>query len=144
MNVSVEKPEKRLVSRSKESVVRIVLKRNTAEKAKTRLRTKARLRKKIYGTPERPRLSVFKSARYIYAQLVDDVTGKTLAHVTSLKMKPVKGEGKVGVAKNVGLEIAKAAGAKNINQIVFDRNGFIYHGRIKAVADGAREGGLKF
>ncbi|SDO01833.1 50S ribosomal protein L18 [Desulfonauticus submarinus] len=107
-----------------------------------RLKRKIRIRKKIYGTPERPRLVVFRSNRYIYAQVVDDTKGHTLVAYSSLAMgkKNVSKE----VAKEVGLKIAELAKKAKIEKVVFDRNGYLYHGRVKALADGAREGGLKF
>jgi large subunit ribosomal protein L18 len=121
------------------------------KKRLARLKRKSRIRKKIHGTTEKPRLTVFRSAKHIYAQLVDDNTGKTLTGVSSLSkelqasIKDVrKKEGKVGVSKLVGKAIAGKAKKMNIETVVFDRNGFIFHGRVKAVADGAREGGLKF
>jgi large subunit ribosomal protein L18 len=112
-----------------------------------RLRRKARVRKKVVGTDGRPRVCVFRSNKHIYAQVISDDQGKTLASVSTLSdslaetMKKAKG---VEVAKLVGLALAKVCKEKNILQVVFDRNGFLFHGRVKAVADGAREGGLKF
>lgn len=103
-------------------------------------RRRKRIRSKISGVATRPRLSVYKSNTATYAQLIDDTTGTTLAAASS---KGVKGN-KTTSAKGVGAEIAKLAKAKNIAQVVFDRGGFIYTGRIKALADGAREGGLEF
>jgi large subunit ribosomal protein L18 len=112
-----------------------------------RERRKLRIRHKISGTAERPRLSVFRSLKHIYAQVVDDVAGKTVAHCCTLA-KDVKGEAseakKSDAAKLVGKTIAAQLKAKGITKIVFDRNGYLYHGRIKALADGAREGGLEF
>ena len=112
-----------------------------------RERRKLRIRRKISGTPERPRLSVFRSAKHIYAQCVDDAGGKTIAHVSTLA-KDVKGaiaeSNKSDAAKKVGAAIAKVLLAKGIDKVVFDRNGYLYHGRVKALADGAREAGLKF
>ncbi len=108
---------------------------------------KARIRKKISGTTERPRLSVYKSLKHIYAQVVDDTTGKTLAFVgtTSKALKGVaQEEDKTSAAKKVGEAIGKAALEKGITAVVFDRNGFDYHGRIAAVAQAARDAGLKF
>ena len=101
-----------------------------------------RVRSKIFGVAERPRLSVFKANRHIYAQIIDDATGKTLAQASSLKMK-AKGK-KSDLAKQVGKALAAAALAKNIKAVKFDRGGFAYHGRVKALAEGAREGGLTF
>ncbi len=102
------------------------------------------------GTPERPRLTVFRSAKHIYAQIIDDVTGRTLAFASSVD-KQVKGHinsggplKKTAVANYVGKVIAERAMEKGIKKVVFDRNGFLYHGRVKAVSDGAREGGLDF
>jgi large subunit ribosomal protein L18 len=110
------------------------------------------VRKKVQGTPTRPRLSVFKSAKHIYGQLIDDVGGRTLAAASSLSpsfrervqsIEKTSG-GNVSGAKIVGELIAEQARAKGIAQIVFDRNGFLYHGRVKALAEGAREAGLEF
>ena len=111
-----------------------------------RLKRKTRIRRKISGTTERPRLSVYKSLKHIYAQVIDDTTGKTLAYACSLS-KELKGQDegdKKADAKRVGSLIAQKAKAANIAKVVFDRNGFPYQGRIAAVADGAREGGLEF
>jgi large subunit ribosomal protein L18 len=108
-----------------------------------RARRKLRIRKKISGTTERPRLTVFRSNNQIYAQVVDDSHGTTLAHATSLKIE--KSEvNKSQVAEQVGEAIAQECVSKGIKQVVFDRNGYIYHGRVKALADGARKGGLEF
>jgi large subunit ribosomal protein L18 len=108
---------------------------------------KARIRRKISGTPERPRLTVYKSLKHMYAQLVDDTTGRTLVSVgtTSKNLKAeVKEDEKTAAAKKVGAALAKAALDKGISAVVFDRNGFDYHGRVAAVAAAAREAGLKF
>ncbi len=108
---------------------------------------KARIRKKISGTTARPRLTVYKSLKHIYAQVVDDTTGKTVAFAgtTSKALKGEVGEdNKTDAAKKVGEAIAKAALEKGVNAVVFDRNGFDYHGRIAAVAQAARDAGLKF
>ncbi|MBI1938885.1 MAG: 50S ribosomal protein L18 [Ignavibacteriales bacterium] len=115
---------------------------------KRRIRKKARVRKKISGTLERPRFSVFKSLDHIYAQLIDDTKGVTLASA-STKSKELAEElknakGKTSKSTLVGKLLAKIAVEKGITSVVFDRNGYTFHGRIKAVADGAREGGLKF
>ncbi len=110
-------------------------------------RRKLRIRRKISGTTERPRLSVFRSAKHIYAQVVDDVTGKTVAHASTLSRDvrtEVSEANKVDAAKSVGQAIAKALLAKGIDSIVFDRNGYLYHGRVRALADAARAAGLKF
>jgi len=112
-----------------------------------RLRRRARVRKKVVGTDNRPRVCVFRSSKHIYAQVISDDQGKTLAAVSTLSdalsdsSKKSKG---VEVAKLVGLALAKVCKERNITEVVFDRNGFLFHGRVKAVADGAREGGLKF
>lgn len=105
-----------------------------------RQRIHTRIRSTMSGTALRPRLSVFRSASHIYAQLIDDETGKILVSANDMKMKGKK----VEHAMEVGKLIAKHALAKKIEAVVFDRGGFVYHGRVKAVADGAREGGLKF
>jgi large subunit ribosomal protein L18 len=105
------------------------------------------VRSKLFGTPNRPRLSVYRSEKHIYAQLVDDHAGKTLATASSLTPQ-VRGEVKSGAniaaAKAVGREIAERAKAAGVTMVAFDRGGRMYHGRIKALADAAREGGLKF
>ena len=113
-----------------------------------RLRRRARVRKKVVGTDKRPRVCVFRSSKHIYAQVISDDQGKTLVAVSTLsdplrdtEHKASKG---VALAKSVGLALAKLCKGKNIVDVVFDRNGFLYHGRVKAVADGAREGGLRF
>jgi large subunit ribosomal protein L18 len=105
-----------------------------------RARRHLRVRKNVAGTPERPRLVVFRSLKHITAQIVDDTTGRTMMTVTSLKLEGKKSEKSVVVGKMIA-EKAKAAG---VSKVVFDRAGYKYHGRVKAVADGAREGGLEF
>jgi len=118
-----------------------------AMKTTPREKRKARIRRKVTGTAERPRLTVYRSLSHIYAQVVDDVSGKTIASVgtTSKALREAaKEEKKTEAAKKVGAAIAKAALEKGVTQVVFDRNGFDYHGRIAAVAEAAREGGLKF
>ena len=112
-----------------------------------RERRKLRIRRKISGTAEKPRLTVFRSAKHIYAQVVDDVAGKTLAHASTLSrdVRSAIGEDdKSGAAKKVGSAIAKLLTSKGVTKVVFDRNGYLYHGRVKALAEGAREAGLKF
>ena len=111
-----------------------------------RQRIKFRIRKKISGTNARPRLSIFRSNSQIYAQLVDDLTGKTLANASSLykTVAEQKAKGKTEVAKLVGKLIAQRAKDLGIQEVVFDRGGYLYHGRVKAFADAAREAGLKF
>lgn len=112
-----------------------------------RERRKLRIRRKMEGTAVKPRLSVFRTAKHIYAQVVDDVAGKTVAHASTLA-RDVRGaigeDDKSGAAKKVGAAVAKALLAKGIDHVVFDRNGYLYHGRIAALAEGAREAGLKF
>lgn len=113
-----------------------------------REKRKIRIRKKVVGTTDRPRLTVYRSLKHMYAQLFDDAGGVSLGTV-STKTKTVIEElkaakGKVAAAQLVGKEIAKLAQSKNITEVVFDRNGYLYHGRVKAVADGAREAGLQF
>ena len=125
-------------------MIRIKIKKRTPLKVRKRLRNKARLRKKVFGTGERPRLVVFRSSRHIYAQLVDDLAGgKILVEESTLKMTGAVGTNKKG-AEMVGKKIAQSAGSKKIKKVVFDRNGFIYHGRIKALAESARQSGLTF
>lgn len=108
-----------------------------------RLRRHARVRAKISGTPECPRLNVFRSNAHIHVQIIDDVNQKTLVSASSLQMKLENG-GNIEAAKAVGAEIAKRAKEANITQVVFDRGGYIYAGRVKALADAAREAGLEF
>lgn len=123
-------------------MIRIKVKRSTASKTVKRLKNKARIRKKVEGSTERPRLSVFRSGRHIYAQVVDDISGKTLVSFSTLEGKLTSKN--VETAKKVGAEIAKRALGKNIKSVVFDRSGYVFHGRVKAFADGAREAGLSF
>lgn len=113
-------------------------------KLQKRLRIKRRVRGKISGSSTLPRLSVFKSNKEIYAQLIDDNEGKTLASISS-RDKSVNAKGtKIEVSNAVGKAMAEKAKSAGIENVVFDRNGFVYHGRVKALAEGAREGGLKF
>lgn len=107
-------------------------------------RRKARVRKKVQGTAERPRLNVFRSNKHIYAQVIDDMAGKTIA-AASTQTKGFDGKlKKSDAARKIGVIIGKLAIEKGVDKVVFDRSGYIYHGRIKALADGAREAGLKF
>jgi large subunit ribosomal protein L18 len=118
----------------------------TILKVARRERRKKRIRKKVYGTPERPRLTVFRSLKHIYAQLVDDTTGRTLvaADTRSKDFQASGGKGgNVAAARTVGKLLGEQAVAKGIQQVAFDRNGYKYHGRVKALADAAREAGLK-
>jgi len=111
-------------------------------KAKSRQRIKQRIRKKIKGTPVRPRLSVYRSNKAIYCQIIDDINGATLAAASSKDLGDIKGKNKVDQAKEVGKLIAERIGASTYENLVFDRGGYLYHGRVKALAEGAREAGL--
>jgi large subunit ribosomal protein L18 len=103
------------------------------------------MRKTMSGTPGRPRLSIYRSLQHIYAQVIDDLAGRTLASASSLDVEAVARKGgNVATAKEIGKAVAERAKKAGVSDVVFDRNGFRYHGRVKAVADGAREGGLKF
>ncbi len=113
-------------------------------KLEKRIRIKRRIRKSINGTEQRPRLSVFRSNRQMYAQMIDDVTGKTLISASSLQNEGAQKVNKIDQAKLIGAEIAEKAISAGINTCVFDRNGFLYHGRVQALAEAAREKGLKF
>jgi large subunit ribosomal protein L18 len=116
-----------------------------AQKQVARLKRQTRVRKKITGSTARPRLNVFKSARHIYAQLIDDTTGVTLVSASTLtEGEGLSYTGNVAAATKVGAAIAKKALEKEITSVVFDRNGFLYHGRVKALAEAARENGLSF
>ncbi len=122
--------------------------KNAIKRREGRLRRKRSIRKRVSGSPSRPRLTVFRSSRHIYAQVVDDVSGVTLASASTLD-KELRGKlgddnKKSADAAEVGKLIASRCLAKEITTVVFDRNGFIYHGRVKSLADGAREGGLQF
>lgn len=121
-----------------------MLDKKIEQRKKLRLRRKARGRKKISGTSERPRLSVFRSAKHIYAQIVDDIKGITIVSASSFEKGSEHKRASVEVCSEVGKRLAQRCKEKNISEIVFDRNGNRYHGRVKAVADGAREGGLQF
>jgi len=113
-------------------------------KEEKRRRIQYRIRKKVHGTAVRPRLSVFRSNKEIYCQLIDDLNGKTLASASSSDAGMEKAGTKTDVAKKVGQKIGQQAVELKIDTVVFDRGGYIYHGRIKALAEGARESGLKF
>lgn len=123
-------------------------------KRQARLKRKKRIRKKVSGTEHRPRLSVFRSAKHIYAQIIDDISGHTIAAASSVE-KAVKEHsipvpegadhtGKIAMAAYIGKLVAERAVEKGVKKVVFDRNGFLYHGRVRAVSSGAREGGLDF
>jgi large subunit ribosomal protein L18 len=113
----------------------------TTNKVERRIKIKFRIRKNLNGTAERPRLSVFRSNKQIYAQVINDLTGKTVASASSLGLEKMP---KIDQAKKVGELVAEKAKTAGIETVVFDRNGYLYHGRIQALADAAREGGLKF
>ena len=113
-------------------------------KTKRRERIKRRVRKSISGTADCPRLTVFRSNKQIYAQLIDDISGKTIASAESLKDAAAQKVNKTEQAKLVGKKIAESASKAGVTNVIFDRNGYLYHGRIKALADSAREAGLKF
>lgn len=116
--------------------------KHTHSRKVNRVKKKIRIRKLVKGTQERPRLCVFRSNSNMYAQIIDDIQGKTLLSHSSLKIDAkLKGS---EIAKQVGMELAKLALEKKIKSVVFDRNGYVYHGRVKSLADGAREGGLSF
>jgi large subunit ribosomal protein L18 len=124
-----------------------VVKKIKSQKEASRLRRKVTIRKRIQGTAERPRLTVFRSAKHIYAQAIDDISNTVIAAASDLEeavKKDAEGKKKADKAKLVGVAVAKKLLAKNVTAVVFDRNGYIYHGRVSAVAAGAREGGLQF
>lgn len=123
-------------------MMKLKMSKHTSERKQNRLTKKIRIRKTVKGTEERPRLCVFRSGKHMYAQIVNDVNGHTLAAASSLNLES-KSSGK-NLAKEVGMAVAKVAIAKNIKTVVFDRNGYLYHGRVKSLAEGAREGGLNF
>jgi len=118
---------------------------NKPNSNEARLRRHARVRKKVFGTAERPRLNVYRSLKHIYAQIIDDEAGKTLVAASSLdkELRNMYG-GNKEAAREVGKLVAKKALEKGIKKVVFDRGGYLYHGRVKELADGAREGGLDF
>jgi large subunit ribosomal protein L18 len=122
--------------------VRLTTTKHTAIKEVARQKKKARIRRRVKGTEERPRLCVFRSTKHIYAQVIDDASGVTIVAASTLDID-AKNANK-DTAKLIGVEIAKRALSKNIKSVVFDRNGYLYHGRVQALADGAREAGLNF
>ena len=113
-------------------------------KNEIRERVHTRIRKKLRGTSERPRLAIFRSVAHIYAQVIDDSQGTTLASASSTEKSELKTGGNVAAAKEIGKRVAERAKEKGIAKVVFDRGGYLYHGRVKALADAAREGGLEF
>jgi large subunit ribosomal protein L18 len=119
----------------------------TNPREEARLKRKRRIRQKISGSAERPRLNVFRSSRHIYAQLIDDIDGVTLAAASTLTpavRQQEKAKGKIEHSKRVGKLIAEQAKSKGVKRVIFDRNGFLFHGRVKALATAAREAGLEF
>lgn len=123
------------------------MKESAKFKTEARKRRAARVRRRVQGNAERPRLSVYRSNRHIFAQIIDDEAGRTLAAASSLKVEAAPDEelsGKVAKAKAVGVELGKQAQEKGIREVVFDRAGYRYHGRVAALADGVRSGGVKF
>lgn len=120
---------------------------NKTDKNKARLKRHLRVRKKISGTASRPRLNIFRSSKHMYAQIIDDTNGVTLAAASTLDKdlkESVENGGSVEAARKVGALIAERAKAKGIDEVVFDRGGYLYHGRVQALADAARESGLQF
>src|SRR5215831_7216059 len=119
----------------------------SAERTESRRKVRVRIRQKLKGSSERPRLSVFKSGKHIYAQIIDDGSGRTVAHASSLDealRKASKAHSNKATASRVGKLVAERAKAQGVSKVVFDRGGYIYHGKVKALADAAREGGLDF
>jgi len=116
----------------------------TTKKNIRRARRKQGIRKEVFGMPDRPRLSVFRSLNHVYAQVIDDLTGKTVASPSTRDKSFADKGAKMSEATAVGKLVAQRAKEKGVQKVVFDRNGYLYHGRIKALADGAREGGLQF
>ncbi len=122
-------------------MMKLKFNKHTSARTTNRLKKKIRIRKTVNGTEERPRLCVFRSNKHVYAQIINDVTGATILTVSSLKTDKSAG---MELAKKVGADVAKVALSKNIKNVVFDRNGYIYHGLVKALAESAREAGLNF
>lgn len=122
--------------------MRLEVSKKASRRLRVRKTNKLRIRRKVEGAAERPRLVVFRSLKHIYAQVVDDVTGNTLVSSSTLKLS--KATGTCKGAEQVGQQVAALAKKKNIQQVVFDRGGYVYHGRIKALAEGARSAGLEF
>ncbi|MBM4167943.1 MAG: 50S ribosomal protein L18 [Ignavibacteria bacterium] len=118
------------------------------KKVERRIKKRIRIKKNITGTPQRPRLTVYRSLKHVYAMIIDDTSGRTLVEASTLSKdlrdRIKETSARMDACKLIGKAAAERALQKNITEVVFDRNGFLYHGRVKAVADGAREGGLKF
>lgn len=123
--------------------MKLVLHKKSSSRLRARKKNKVRIRKKVAGSTERPRLAVYRSGRHMYAQIIDDSVKKTLVSSSTLALE-LKRSGTKEAAQEMGKDLAKKAIAQKIETIVFDRSGYLYHGRVKAVADGAREAGLKF
>lgn len=123
--------------------MKLIIKRRSSHRLKARQKNKARIRKKVNGTGERPRLTIYRSGKHMYAQIVDDAKQTTLVALSTQKLN-VKSKASCEGAKALGEALAKKAIEKDIKAVVFDRSGYVYHGRVKALADGAREGGLNF
>lgn len=123
--------------------MKLKLKKSMSTRSRARMKNKARVRKKVSGSGDRPRLAVYRSGRHMYAQLIDDVSGTTLASASTIKLD-LANKANRDAAKAVGEAVAKAALEKHVKNVVFDRSGYVYHGRVKAVAEGAREAGLNF
>lgn len=123
--------------------MRLSTRKHSAQKEVARQKKKMRIRRRVKGSDERPRLCVFRSARHIYAQVINDTTGQTIVSASTLDVEGLKNANK-DTAKAIGAEVAKRALGKNIKDVVFDRNGYLYHGRVQALAEGAREAGLNF
>ncbi len=123
--------------------MRVTFKKHTGVKQTARMKKKLRIRKKVSGDTAKPRLCIFRSAKHIYAQIIDDANGKTLVAASTLDVDGLKGANKE-TAQKIGETIAKRAIEKKIKAVVFDRNGYLYHGRVKSLADGARAAGLEF
>lgn len=123
--------------------MRITFKKHTGVKQTARLKKKLRIRKKVAGETAKPRLCIFRSAKHIYAQIIDDTKGTTIVSASTLDVDGLKGANKES-AQKIGEAIAKRAMEKKIKSVVFDRNGYLYHGRVKSLADGARAAGLEF
>ncbi len=121
--------------------MKLKISKHTSDRKVNRLKKKIRIRKTVGGTEVRPRLCVYRSGKHMYAQVINDVTGHTIVAASSIGRPELAG---TDMAKVIGVEVAKAATLKNIKSVVFDRNGYLYHGRVKSLAEGAREGGLNF
>ena len=123
--------------------MRVTFKKHTSVKQTARLKKKLKIRKKVSGDTVKPRLCIFRSAKHIYAQIIDDVKGTTIVSASTLDIDGLKGANRE-TAQKIGEAIAKRAIEKKIKSVVFDRNGYLYHGRVKSLADGARAAGLEF